>query len=65
MRARITRHRNHLKHRLKKIDLDKKELDELIQQIESTDESSIDELKEKIRENLKKRDTPKDEDRLD
>ncbi len=65
MRARMTRHRNHLEHRLKKINIDKKELDELIKQIESTDESSIDEIKEKIRENLKKRVSPKDEDRLD
>ncbi|QEE17956.1 hypothetical protein DSAG12_03794 [Promethearchaeum syntrophicum] len=55
MRARITRHRNHLEHRLKKIDIDKKELDDLIQQIESADESSIDEVKEKIREKFKKK----------
>lgn len=65
MRARITRHKNHLEHRLKNINIDKKELDELIQQIESADESSIDEIKKKIRENLKKRGPPKHEDRLD
>ncbi len=55
MRARITRHRNHLEHRLKNIKMDKKELDELTQQIESADESSIDEIKKKIRDELKKR----------
>ncbi len=65
MRARLTRHRNHLEHRLKNINMDKNELDELIQQIESAGESSIDEIKEKIRENLKKRSPPKHEDRLD
>ncbi len=65
MRARLTRHRNHLEHRLKNINMDKNELDELIQQIESADESSIDEIKEKIRENLKKRIHPKHEDKLD
>ena len=65
MRARMTRHRNHLEHRLKKINIDKKELDELIQQIESTDESSIDEIKEKIREKLKKRIHISGEERLD
>ena len=65
MRARITRHRNHLEHRLKNINMDKKELDELIQQIESADESSIDEIKEKIKEKLKKRISPKDEEKLD
>ncbi|MHA1647330.1 MAG: hypothetical protein ACTSVL_07145 [Promethearchaeota archaeon] len=65
MRARITRHRNHLEHRLKNINMDKKELDELIQEIESADDSSIDEIKEKIRENLKKRGPPKHEDKLD
>lgn len=65
MRARIARHRNHLEHRLKKMNMDKKELDEMIQQIESADESSIDELKEKIREKLKKPITIPDEDKLD
>jgi len=65
MRARMTRHRNHLEHRLKKINIDKKELDELIQQIESTDESSIDEIKEKIREKLQKRIHISGEEKLD
>ena len=65
MRARIARHRNHLEHRLEKMNMDKKELDDLIQQIELTDESSIDEIKEKIREKLKKRIHLPEEDKLD
>jgi len=65
MRARITRRKNHMEQRLEHINSEKKEIDELIQQIESADESSIDELKEKIREKLKKRGPPKHKDKLD
>ena len=65
MRARITRRKNHMEQRLENINSEKKELDELIQQIESADESSIDELKEKIREKLKKPIPIPDEDKLD
>ena len=65
MRARITRRKNHMEHRLEHINSEKKELDELIQQIESADKSSIDDLKEKIREKLKKRGPPKHKDKLD
>ena len=65
MRARKTRHRNHLEHRLENMNREKKELDDLIQEIESADEFSIDEIKEKIREKLKIKNPIPDEDKLD